>query len=128
MKNILIVMVTLIGFMLPQDCDCEEPKDVWFKTQGDINSPNFGKLIRMDMSSGYATTDGLFIYLMVFDKDSKEQLVMIFPIGKWIIEEVDKSKKIVPKKQKEEFDLDEYLKKNKGKGKMINLNITKVGE
>ena len=128
MKNILIVMVTLIGFMLPQDCDCEEPKDVWFKTQGDINSPNFGKLIRMDMSSGYATTDGLFIYLMVFDKDSKEQLVMIFPIGKWIIEEVDKSKKIVPKKQKEEFDLDEYLKKNKGKGKMINANITEVGE
>ena len=128
MKNILIVMVTLIGFMLPQDCDCEEPKDVWFKTQGDINSPNFGKLIRMDMSSGYATTDGLFIYLMVFDKDSKEQLVMIFPIGKWIIEEVDKSKKIVPKKQKEEFDLDEYLKKNKGKGRMINANITKVGE
>jgi len=128
MKNILIVMVTLIGFMLPQDCDCEEPKDVWFKTQGDINSPNFGKLIRMDMSSGYATTDGLFIYLMVFDKDSKEQLVMIFPIGKWIIEEVDKSKKIVPKKQKEEFDLDEYLKKNKGKGRMINANITKVGD
>ncbi len=128
MKNILIVMVTLIGFMLPQDCDCEEPKDVWFKTQGDINSPNFGKLIRMDMSSGYATTDGLFIYLMVFDKDSKEQLVMIFPIGKWIIEEVDKSKKIVPKKQKEEFDLDEYLKKNKGKGRMINTNITKVGD
>ena len=128
MKNILIVMVTLIGFMLPQDCDCEEPKDVWFKTQGDINSPNFGKLIRMDMSSGYATTDGLFIYLMVFDKDSKEQLVMIFPIGKWIIEEVDKSKKIVPKKQKEEFDLDEYLKKNKGKGRMINANITEVGE
>ena len=123
MKNILIVMVTLIGFMLPQDCDCEEPKDVWFKTQGDINSPNFGKLIRMDMSSGYATTDGLFIYLMVFDKDSKEQLVMIFPIGKWIIEEVDKSKKIVPKKQKEEFDLDEYLKKNKGKGRMINTSI-----
>ena len=128
MKNILIVMVTLIGFMLPQDCDCEEPKDVWFKTQGDINSPNFGKLIRMDMSSGYATTDGLFIYLMVFDKDSKEQLVIIFPIGKWIIEEVDKSKKIVPKKQKEEFDLDEYLKKNKGKGRMINANITKVGD
>ena len=128
MKNILIILVTLIGFVLPQDCDCEEPIDVWFKTQGDINSPNFGKLIRMDMSSGYATTDGLFIYLMVFDKDSREQLVMIFPIGKWIIEEVDKSKKIVPKKQKEEFDLDEYLKKNKGKGKMINLNITKVGE
>ena len=128
MKNILIVMVTLIGFMLPQDCDCEEPKDVWFRTQGDINSPNFGKLIRMDMSSGYATTDGLFIYLIVFDKDSKEQLVIIFPIGKWKIEDVDKSKKIVPKKQKEEFDLDEYLKKNKGKGKMINLNITKVGE
>jgi hypothetical protein len=128
MKNILILLVTLIGFVLPQDYDCEEPIDVWFKTQGDINSPNFGKLIRMDMSSGYATTDGLFIYLMVFDKDSKEQLVIIFPIGKWKIEEVDKSKKIVPKKQKEEFDLDEYLKKNKGKGRMINANITKVGD
>ena len=63
----------------------------------------------------------------LFDKDTKEQLVIIFPIGQWKSEKVNEYKKIVPKK-KEEFDLDEYLKKNKGKGRMINANITKVGD
>ena len=124
MKNILLILIILIGFILSQDC--EEPINVWFKISN--GEEDYGQLLILDMSNGFATTDGLFIYLMVFDKDSKEQLVMIFPIGKWIIEEVDKSKKIVPKKQKEEFDLDEYLKKNKGKSKTINTNITKVGE
>ena len=50
----------------------------------------------------------------------------MFPIGYWEVGEIHKQKKIIPKQEKEEFDLDEYLKKNKGKG--IKIAKTKVGE
>ena len=88
---------------------------------------DYGKLLTLDMSNGFATTDGLFIYLIVKNMDTGQDLVIQFPIGYWIIDKIDKK---IPKqeKQKEEFDLDEYLKKNKGKGRLINLNITKVGD
>ena len=122
MKNILVILVTLISFIFPQDC--EEPQDVWFKIANDVNnSETYGTLIALDMSRGYATTDGIFIYLIVFDKNTRQQLVVSFPIGHWMIEKIDKSKKIVPKKEKEEFDLDEYLKQNKGKGIKIEAII-----
>ena len=124
-KIILILLLTLIGFIFPQDCECEEPKDVWFKISN--AEKDYGKLLTLDMSNGFATTDGLFIYLVVKNMDTKEDLVIQFPIGYWIIDKIDKK---IPKqeKKKEEFDLDEYLKKNKGKGRLINLNITKVGD
>ena len=123
MKNIILILLTLIGFILSQDC--EEPINVWFKVSN--AEKDYGQLLILDMSKGFATTDGLFIYLIVKNKDTGEDLVIQFPIGYWIIDKIDKK---IPKqeKKKEEFDLDEYLKKNKGKGKIINLNITEVGE
>ena len=125
MKKIILILLTLIGFIFPQDCECEEPKDVWFKISN--AKEDYGKLLTLDMSNGFATTDGLFIYLIVKNMDTGQDLVILFPIGYWIIDKIDKK---IPKqeKQKEEFDLDEYLKKNKGKGRLINLNITKVGD
>ena len=125
MKNILIILVTLIGFILPQDC--EEPSEVWFKVSNDINSKSYGKLIQLDMSWGYAGVDGAYIYLFVTDKNTKEELVVMFPIGYW---EAEKISKFIPKKnkEKEEFDLDEYLKQNKGKGVKIAKQYNKVGE
>ena len=124
MKNIIVILLTLIGFIFPQECDCEEPKDVWFKISN--AKKDYGKLLTLDMSNGFATTDGLFIYLVVKNMDTGQDLVIQFPIGYWIIDKIDKK---IPKqeKKKEEFDLDEYLKKNKGKGRMINLT-TQVGE
>ena len=58
---------------------------------------------------------------------TREEIVVSFPVGHW---EVEKILKKNPKKdnKEKEFDLDEYLKKNKGKGRMINANITKVGD
>jgi hypothetical protein len=125
MKNIILILLTLIGFILSQDCECEEPKDVWFKISN--AEKDYGKLLTLDMSNGFATTDGLFIYLIVKNMDTGQDLVIQFPIGYWIIDKIDKK---IPKqeKKKEEFDLDEYLKKNKDKGRMINTNITKVGD
>ena len=127
MRNILLTLVTLIGFIFPQDCDCEEPINVWFKiSNAEID---YGKLITLDMSNGFATTDGLFIYLIVKNMDTGEDLVIQFPIGYWIIDKIDKKiPKQEKKKEEKEFDLDEYLKKNKGKGRMINANITNVGD
>ena len=127
MKNIIVILLTLIGFIFPQDCDCEEPINVWFKISN--AEKDYGKLITLDMSSGFATTDGLFIYLIIQNKDTKEDLVIQFPIGYWIIDKIDKKiPKQEKKKEEKEFDLDEYLKKNKDKGRMINANITKVGD
>ena len=119
MKKILITLVTLIGFILPQDC--EEPAEVWFKVSNDINSKSYGKLIQLDMSWGYAGADGAYIYLFVTDKNTKEELVVMFPIGYW---EAEKINKYIPKKN-EEFDLKKYLKSRKG----IEIKqITKVGD
>ena len=126
MKKIFLVLVTLISFIFPQDC--EEPSEVWFKISNDINNKNYGELIQVDMSWGYAGTDGIYIYLFVFEKDTRTELVISFPIGYWEAEKIDKLK-IIPKKNEEEkeFDWEEYLKQNKGKGIKIQ-KITKVGE
>ena len=111
MKNILITLVTLIGFILPQEC--EEPENVWFKISSNPDH-RYGELMTIDMSAGYALVDELYIYLFVFEKNTKEELVIIFPIGYW---EIAKIEKIIPKQEKKkEFDLDEYLKQNRGKG------------
>ena len=125
-KIILILLLTLIGFIFPQECDCEEPKDVWFKISN--AKEDYGKLLTLDMSNGFATTDGLFIYIIVQNKETKEDLVIQFPIGYWTMGKIDKKLPKQEKQKEEKFDLDEYLKKNKGKGRMINANITKVGE
>ena len=58
-----MILTTLIGFIFPQDCECEEPKDVWFKISN--AEKDYGKLLALDMSSGFATTDGIFIYLHI---------------------------------------------------------------
>ena len=119
MKNILITMVILIGFILPQNC--EEPEEVWFKISNDSNSTGYGEIIQIDMSWGYAGTDGIYIYLFVYEKDTGKELVVQFPIGRW---EAERINKYIPK-ENEEFDLKKYLKSRKG----IEIKkITKVGD
>ena len=119
MKNILIILVTLISFILPHEC--EEPVEVWFKISNDINSTGYGKIIQIDMSWGYAGTDGIYIYLFVYEKDTGKELVVQFPIGRW---EAERINKYIPKED-EEFDLKRYLKSRKS----IEIKqITKVGD
>ena len=121
MKNIIITLITIISFIFPQECECEEPENIWFKVSSNPEHI-YGKLMHIDMSSGFATTDGLFIYLIVYEKSTKEEIVISFPIGQWTVEKINKN---IPKKekQKEEFDLDKYLKENKDKGKLISTSI-----
>ena len=102
----------LIGFSYPQEC--EEPMDVWFKLSNDNKS--FGKLMTLDMSAGYAGTDGMYVYLFVNDLNSKEGVVIAFPIGYW---EAPSMSDFDKELEKEFKDLEDYLKKNKGKGMEI---------
>ena len=104
MKNILLILVTMISFIFPQDC--EEPEEVWFKISNDYNSTGYGEIIQIDMSWGYAGTDGIYIYLFVYEKDTGKELVVQFPIGYW---EAERINKYIPK-ENEEFDLKKYLR------------------
>ena len=117
MKNILLTLVILISFILPQAC--EEPVEVWFKISNDINSTGYGEIIQIDMSWGYAGSDENYIYLFVYEKGTGKELVVQFPIGYW---ETERINKYVPK-ENEEFDLKKYLKSRKS----IEIK-TKVGE
>ena len=127
MKQILYTIIYLLigSFIFSQEC--EEPKNVWFKISNN-EEHRYGELLAIDMTAGYALYDEFYIYLFVLEKNTKEELVIMFPVGYW---EAGKIDKIIPKQEKKkenkEFDLDEYLKKNKGKGRLINL-ITKVGD
>ena len=112
MKKIILTLVTLIGFIFPQEC--EEPEEVWFKISNDKKT--YGDLIAVDMSRGYADTDGVYVYLFVTDKNTGEGLIIAFPIGYWETEKISKFEKELEKEFK---DLEDYLKQNKGKSMEI---------
>ena len=106
--NLLVTMFSLSCDVV-QAQDCEEPVNVWFKVSNDETNPNYGQVVALDMSGGYSSTDGMFIYLILNDANTKEQVILTFPIGYWTVDGKDELQK--------EFDsLEEYLKHNKGKG------------
>ena len=99
---------------LPNDGVCEElPIDIWIRPSND--EQNFGNLMYLDMSRGWSGTDGVNILISVMDLNSGNPIMLIFPLNNWF--EMDYSIYVPPPEpEKEEFDLEEYLKKNKGKG------------
>ena len=114
---ILLVTMFSLSFDVVQAQDCGEPINVWFKISNDQSNKNYGQVISLDMSNGYSSTDGMFIYLMLNDIKTKEQVILTFPIGYWVVEGKDEIQK--------EFDsLEEYLENTKGS--LIQKN--KVGE
>ena len=115
MKQYLLTLLITIGFIFSQDC--EEPVNVWFKVSNDQTNSNYGQVVAIDMSHGYSSTDGTFIYLVLNDISTGEQVILTFPIGYWVVEDKDEIQK--------EFDsLEEYLKNTEGS--LIEKN--KVGE
>jgi hypothetical protein len=93
----------LIGFVFPE-CECGEPVNTWFKYSNDVKSKEtYGKLVTLNMASGYADTDGQFVYLMVKDFNNGEWVSIGFPIGYW--------ESWKPKTEQKDFiDLEDYLK------------------
>ena len=115
MKKYLLTFLLTIGCIFSQDC--EEPVNVWFKISNDQSNPNYGQVVALDMSQGQSFTDGVFIYLVLNDSNTKEEVILTFPIGHWVVEAKDEI-------QKEFESLEEYLKNTKGS--LIQKN--KVGE
>ena len=105
MTAIMVSLLLTVG--CGQECDCEEPVNVWFKISNDISNPNYGQVVALDMSQGYSYTDGEVVYLILNDITTKEQVILTFPIGHWVVEGKDEIQK--------EFDsLEEYLKNTDG--------------
>ena len=114
---ILLVTMFSLSCDMVQAQDCEEPVNVWFKVSNDQTNTNYGQVVALDMSNGYSSTDGAFIYLVLSDVSTREQVILTFPIGYWTVEDKDEI-------QKEFESLEEYLKNTKGS--LIEKN--KVGE
>ena len=106
----LLFIPLLMGFMYCSDCECGEPLNTWIKYSNDIKSKEtYGKLVTLNMASGYADTDGQFVYLMVKDLKNGEWVTIGFPIGYW--------EAWMPKPEQKEFiDLEDYLKSLKSDG------------
>ncbi len=119
MKSSVYLYVLLVTMLcnITQAQDCEEPVNVWFKVSNDQTNSNYGQVVALDMSHGYSSTDGEFIYLVLSDVTTTEQVILTFPIGYWTVEDKDEI-------QKEFESLEEYLKNTKGS--LIEKN--KVGE
>jgi len=104
----------LIGFSFTQECD--EPVNVWFKLSNDTQSLDYGKVIAIDMSKGYASTDGEFIYLLLQIDSGEDAMMITFPIGYW---EVEAKSEFVKEMEKEFKNLEDYLRSTKGNGTEI---------
>ncbi len=114
---ILLVTMFSLSCDIVKAQDCGEPLNVWFKISNDQSNKNYGQVISLDMSNGYSSTDGMFIYLILNDVKTNEQVILTFPIGYWVVDGKDEIQK--------EFDsLEEYLENTNGS--LIQKN--KVGE
>ena len=109
MKTLLKIMVifSILSLGVTQECDCDEPVNIWFKISNDQSNLNYGQVIALDMSQGQSFTDGVFIYLVLSDANTNEEVILTFPIGQWVVEAKDEIQI--------EFDsLEEYLRSTKG--------------
>ena len=114
MKKLFTILVLLFSFGCSQEC--HEPTNVWFKLSNDTSSKDYGEVIAIDMSKGYADTDGVNIYLLLRLKDSEEGVIISFPIGYWEIEQPSEFEKELEKEFK---NLEEYFRQKESKGTEI---------
>ena len=115
----MVITLILIGIIFPE-CKCDDQINTWFKYSNDINNTEtYGKLITVDMSSGYANTDGVIIYLTVQDYNSDEWITIGFPIGYWEAWLPENENLSNENKHKKFNDLDDYLNSLKNNGTKI---------
>ena len=118
MATIMVSLLFTVG--CSQECECEEPSNIWFRVSNE-EGQNYGKTIQLDMTKGMADTDGIYLYLFVKDVNG-EGIVVMFPFGYWETEVIKKDP-FLEELEKEFKDLEDYLKRNKGKGIEIKNNI-----
>jgi|TARA_Y100000310_G_scaffold126790_1_gene125809 hypothetical protein len=84
-----------------------ENANVWYKVSTDELNP--GEIVALDMSRGYSECVGPYIYLLVKEVDTEEEVVLVFPgKGRWHAERADTTSMEI---QKEFGKLEEYLRK-----------------
>lgn len=114
-KTLTVFLFSLASITMAEEAllgVCEEPINVWFKISNDVGNSNYRQVVALDMSQGYAYTDGVAIYLMLSDVGTREQVMLTFPIGYWEVEGKDEIQK--------EFDnLEEYLRNTESKSDEI---------
>ena len=111
MATIMVSLLFTVG--CSQECECEEPSNIWFRVSNE-EGQNYGKTIQLDMTKGMADTDGIYLYLFVKDVNG-EGIVVMFPFGYWETEVIKKDP-FLEELEKEFKNLEDYLKRNKGKG------------
>ena len=118
-KATLVAFIYLMGIISAQatseNCECGEPENVWFKISSE---DGYGqKIVQLDMTRGQSFSDGMYIYLVVQDIETKELVYIVFPNGgDWTAEVKDP---MLDALEKEFKSLEEYLKYNQGKGTEI---------
>ena len=118
-KATLVAFIYLMGIISAQatseNCECGEPENVWFKISSE---DGYGqKVVQLDMTRGQSFSDGMYIYLVVQDIETKELVYIVFPNGgDWTAEVNDP---MLDALEKEFKSLEEYLKYNQGNGTEI---------
>ena len=114
----LVAFIYLMGIISAQatseNCECGEPENVWFKISSE---DGYGqKVVQLDMTRGQSFSDGMYIYIVVQDIETKELVYIVFPNGgDWTAETKDP---LLDALEKEFNSLEEYLKL-KGNGTQI---------
>ena len=62
--------------------------NIWYKVSSDELNP--GKIVALDMSGGYSSCEGPYIFFAVYELGSEEEIVVVFPNGgQWTSPGVD---------------------------------------
>lgn len=86
--------------------ELKDNTNIWYKISSDELDP--GALIALDMSKGYAITDGPYIYIMVKELGTDNMMTIVLPNGGyWHAVETDDFKKEL---NREFENLENYLK------------------
>ena len=68
--------------------DIYDNANVWYKVSSDELNP--GEIIALDMSKGYSSCEGAYIYFVINTVDTGEEKIILFPNGGlWHAEKID---------------------------------------
>ena len=108
-KATLVAFIYLMGIISAQatseNCECGEPENMWFRL---TTEDGIQKLVELDMTRGQSFSDGIYIYIVVQDIETKDLVYVVFPNGgDWTAEIRDP---MLDALEQEFKNLEEYLR------------------